>query len=246
MTQQGGDDIALRVQGLDIDRGEAAVLRDVSFDVARHGVTALLGRNGAGKTTTLLGIVGLLVARGSVALDGDEILTLPLHRRVRLGLGYVPEDREVFSDLTVQENMNLAIRGKADPRRLEFVNELFPILVDRRDQRAGSLSGGQQQMVAIARALVNENKLLLIDEPSKGLAPSVVADMIDALRRVKGETTMLLVEQNLAVAEALADHVVILDQGRVVFRGSMEEMRSDRDIAHRWLGVDLAPVQGDL
>jgi len=245
MTQQDGDDVALRVRGLDIDRGEGAVLRDVSFDVVRHGVTALLGRNGAGKTTTLLGIVGLLGARGPVALDGDEILTLPLHRRVRLGLGYVPEDREVFSDLTVQENMNLAIRGKADPRRLEFVNDLFPILVDRREQRAGSLSGGQQQMVAIARALVNENKLLLIDEPSKGLAPSVVADMVDALKRVKGETTMLLVEQNLAVAEALADHVVILDQGRAVFHGSMEEMRSNRDLAHRWLGVDLAPMQGD-
>jgi len=234
-----GTEVELEVDGLHVDRGEATVLREVSFSVRRHGVTALLGRNGAGKTTTLLGILGLLGARGVVRLRGQDLAGLPVYERVRRGIGYVPEDREVFSALTVDENMTLSVRGRVDPARIEFVRNLFPILVERRSQTAGSLSGGQQQMVAIARALVNDNVLLLIDEPSKGLAPAVVSDMVQALKRVKGNTTMLLVEQNLSVAAALADHAVILDQGQVVFSGAMGELRSSPEIAHRWLGVGV-------
>ena len=231
---------ALTVSGLDVDRGEATVLRGVAFDVELHGVTAILGRNGAGKTTTLLGLLGLLESSGSIELDSEDISGLPVHERVQRGIGYVPEDREVFSDLTVDENMTLAIRGRPDAGRLALVRDLFPILVERSGQLAGSLSGGQQQMVAIARALVNDNKLLLVDEPSKGLAPAVVTDMVEAMKRVKGDTTMLLVEQNLSVANALADHVVILDQGRVVHAGSMDEVRQKPEIAHRWLGVEFS------
>lgn len=230
----------VKISGLDVFRGEAQILRDISFEIPRNSVTALLGRNGAGKTTTLLALLGLLPSRGSISFDGQELQGMPVYERVKLGMAYVPEDREVFSELSVAENLRLAtFVSSGSAARLQQVHELFPILRERANQRAGTLSGGQQQMIAIARALLNDNKVLLIDEPSKGLAPSVVTDVVVAIERVKSDATILLVEQNLAVAARLADHVVVLDQGRVVHTGTMTEFIADTEATNHWLGVDM-------
>lgn len=235
----------LSVEDLHVHRGDAHVLHGISFSVSRNQVTALLGRNGAGKTTTLLALLGLLPGQGSVRLDGEELLGEPTHEIVGRGIGYVPEDREVFSNLTVEENLRLATRPDTDAdrgrERRALVDELFPILADRRSQAAGTLSGGQQQMLAIARALLNDNQLLLVDEPSKGLAPSVIADMVDALGRATAHTTVLLVEQNLRVAERLATDAVVLDQGRIVFDGTMQQLFGDPELTHTHLGVSRGP-----
>jgi len=231
------DEPLLELSDLHVHRGEAHVLQGVDLTVRPHRVTALLGRNGAGKTTTLLAVLGLLPGRGSIRYDGQEVLGEKTARLVRRGIGYVPEDREVFTGLTVEENLRLAARTPEAAGRLDRVHELFPDLLARRNQRAGSLSGGQQQMVAIARALLNPNRLLLVDEPTKGLAPVVVADVVQALQKAAEETTVLLVEQNLRVAERLATDVVVLDHGRVVHRGSMAELFADQELSARLLGV---------
>jgi len=218
--------------------GESHILQGISFEVTPGRVTVLLGRNGAGKTTTLRCILGLLPPeRGEIVLNGVSIAGERPHAIVRRGIGYVPEDRDVFAGLTVAENLKLAQRSGATPERLATVHELFPDLLRRAGQRAGSLSGGQQQMVAIARALVNENQLLVIDEPSKGLAPVVVREVSEALRAITGTSTMLLVEQNLAVAQSLGDDAVILDNGRVVFAGPIEQVMDDDDLQARYLGA---------
>lgn len=230
----------LEVADLHVHRGEAHVLHGVSFSVAANQVTALLGRNGAGKTTTLLALLGLLPGTGTARLEGEELLGQPTHRVVASGIGYVPEDREVFSELTVAENLRLAARTPEATDRLELVHDVFPILHDRRTQAAGTMSGGQQQMLAIARALLNPNRLLLVDEPSKGLAPAVVVDVVEALERAAAETTILLVEQNLRVANRLATDVVVLDHGTVVHEGAMAELFADDDLTQRYLGVSAA------
>ena len=235
----------VEVRGLDVHRGDAHVLVDVDFDVWPNRVTALLGRNGAGKTSTLLTMLGLLPGQGSVRYAGTELLGQPTHRIVQQDIGYVPEDREVFSQLTVTENLRLAARTPEATDRLDLVHELFPELHDRREQRAGTLSGGQQQMVAIARALLNPNRLLLIDEPSKGLAPIVVQEVVAALARAATDTTILLVEQNLRVAQRLASDVVVLDSGHVVHTGSMDALFEDPELAHRYLGVASAAAHPD-
>ena len=179
---------ALEVADLHVYLGESHVLQGVSFSVATEGVTALLGRNGVGKTTTLRALMGLVPrSRGRVEIDGDDVTRLPTHAIVRRGVGYVPEDRDVFAGLTVDENLRLAVRGSNG--RYDLVYELFPELRERGGQRAGTLSGGQQQMVAIARALLNDNALLLIDEPTKGLAPALVTDVAIALERAAELTT---------------------------------------------------------
>ena len=232
----------LQVEDLHVSRGDAHVLQGVSLEVRPHRVTALLGRNGAGKTTTLLALLGLLPATGRVRLEGQDVLGHKTARLVRRGIGYVPEDREVFTQLTVEENLRLAARTPPAAERLDRVHELFPDLLARRAQRAGSLSGGQQQMVAIARALLNPNRLLLVDEPTKGLAPVVVGDVVRALAKAAEETTVLLVEQNLRVAERLATDVVVLDHGTVVHSGSMAELFADRDRTSALLGVSRAEV----
>lgn len=231
------DQPLLELTDLNVHRGEAHVLQGVDFTVRPHRVTALLGRNGAGKTTTLLAVLGLLPGRGGIRFEGEEILGEKTARLVRRGIGYVPEDREVFTALTVEENLRLAARTPEAVERLDRVHELFPDLLARRKQRAGSLSGGQQQMVAIARALLNPNRLLLVDEPTKGLAPVVVTDVVHALEKAAQETTVLLVEQNLRVAERLATDVVVLDHGRVVHRGGMAELFADQELCSRLLGV---------
>jgi branched-chain amino acid transport system ATP-binding protein len=223
------------VHDLHVHLGESHVLQGVSFEVPEGGVTALLGRNGVGKTTTLRAMLGLVGRRGSVTLRGEELTRLPTHAIVRRGIGYVPEDRDVFAGLTVDENLRLSERNGS--ARYELVYELFPELRARGGQRAGTLSGGQQQMVAIARALLNENPVLLVDEPTKGLAPLLVTEVAAALERAAELATVLLVEQNLAVVERVAQQVVVLDGGRVVHTGPAAELLRDRARIQALLGV---------
>ena len=231
-------DVFLQVRDLNVFLGQSHVLQGVSFDVAPGGVTALLGRNGVGKTTTLRALMGLVPPRGTVTLAGEDITRLPTHRIVRRGVGYVPEDRDVFAGLTVEENLRLAERNGS--ARYDLVYELFPELRERSRQRAGTLSGGQQQMVAIARALLNENRILLVDEPTKGLAPFLVTEVARVLERLRETETILLVEQNLGVVERLARDVVVLDQGRTVFAGAAAELLGDPPLVRRLLGVGRA------
>lgn len=227
---------ALSVSDLHTYLGESHVLQGVSFDVAEGGVTALLGRNGVGKTTTLRAMLGLVPrSRGVVTLAGGDITRLPTHAIVQRGVGYVPEDRDVFAGLTVTENLRIAERSR-EPR-YDLVYDLFPELRARGAQRAGTLSGGQQQMVAIARALLNDNSVLLVDEPTKGLSPLLVTDVANALERVAALTTVLLVEQNLGVVQRLARQVVVLDTGRVVYEGVADELLADTGRLRQLLGV---------
>jgi branched-chain amino acid transport system ATP-binding protein len=228
----------LSVRDLHVYLGESHVLQGISFDVAEGGATALLGRNGVGKTTTLRALMGLVGRRGRVELGGDDISSSPTHRIVRRGVGYVPEDREIFSGLSVAENLRIAERD-ADPR-YDLVYDLFPELKERARQPAGTLSGGQQQMVAIARALLNGNRLLLIDEPTKGLAPLLVTEVANVLTRAAELTTILLVEQNLGVVQRVARDAVVLDTGRVVHVGPAQELLDDKPMVHRMLGVGHA------
>ncbi|MDX1657479.1 MAG: ABC transporter ATP-binding protein [Nitriliruptorales bacterium] len=225
----------LEVADLDVFLGESHVLHGVSLDVPEHRITALLGRNGVGKTTTLRGILGLVARQGSIRYDGDDLTALPTHEIVQKGIAYVPEDREIFSELTVSENLRLAERG--GEHRYDLVYELFPRLQERTDQPAGTLSGGEQQMVALGRALLNDNRLLLVDEPTKGLAPNLVTEVAKVLERIRELTTCLLVEQNLQVVRRLAEDAIVLDQGRVVYRGSAQELLDDPDRTRELLGV---------
>jgi branched-chain amino acid transport system ATP-binding protein len=225
----------LSIRDLHVFLGQSHVLQGVSFDVPEGGVTALLGRNGAGKTTTLRAILGLVGRRGSVRLDGEELTSLPTHRVVQRSVGYVPEDREVFTGLTVAENLRLAERD-ASPR-YDLVYDLFPDLEARGAQRAGTLSGGQQQMLAIARALLNDNRVLLVDEPTKGLAPALVADVAHVLERLAELTTVLLVEQNLGVVRRIAQGAIVLDQGRVVHASDAKELLEQPELVRRLLSV---------
>jgi branched-chain amino acid transport system ATP-binding protein len=230
-------DPILTVRDLDVHRGEAHILHGVGFDVAPNRVTALLGRNGVGKSTTLLSLLGLLPATGEIVFAGESLTGLATHRRVQRGIAYVPEDREVFSHLTVAENLKLALRWPGSAERLPMVHELFPELERRASQKAGSLSGGQQQMLALGRALLHPARLLLIDEPTKGLAPIVLTEVVAALRHATADATVLLVEQNLRVAEALATDAVVLDEGAVAWTGPMAELLADDGLKQSLLGV---------
>ena len=224
----------LTVRNLCGSVGGQRVIEGVSFDVPAVGVTALLGRNGVGKTSTIRSILGLIDRSGEVMLAGKRIDRMPTHRLVQLGIGYVPEDREVFAGLSVTENLRLAERGAGNR---QLVNELFPDLLRRSAQRAGTLSGGQQQMVSLARALVNANRILLVDEPTKGLAPTIVDDVAGALGQAARTVPILLVEQNLRVIRQLADRVVVLSGGRVVFAGAARDLLDDDLQVQRYLGV---------
>lgn len=227
---------ALEVTDLHVYLGESHVLQGVSFSVEKGGVTAVLGRNGVGKTTTLRALMGLVPrSRGTVEIDGENVTRLPTHAIVRRGVGYVPEDRDVFAGLTVDENLRLSERNGGG--RYELVYDLFPELRERGRQRAGTLSGGQQQMVAIARALLNDNALLLVDEPTKGLAPGLVTQVAAALERAAELTTILLVEQNLGVARRVAEQVVVIDGGRVVHEGPAGELFENPERVQELLGV---------
>jgi branched-chain amino acid transport system ATP-binding protein len=237
----------LRISDLAVTLGGSAILHGVTFDVAATGVTALLGRNGVGKTTTVRSVLGLHAVRGAIRFAGRELTTLPTHRIARLGIGYVPEDRAVFSGLTVEENLRLAEPARERPR-YDLVNDLFPVLRERARQPAGTLSGGEQQMLALGRVLLGPARLLLIDEPTKGLSPKYTAQVAGALKRIAQQVPVLLVEQNLAVVRRTARDAVVLDMGRVVHRGDARELLADPGLTNRLLGVSSAappPRPGD-
>jgi branched-chain amino acid transport system ATP-binding protein len=250
----------LSLAGVHTHIGAYHILHGVDFEVPAGQLTMLLGRNGAGKTTTLRTIMGLWSAsQGSISFDGQRIggpgtagsggdmLRTPAI--AQLGIAYVPENMGIFADLTVRENMLLAARkaksaAELDTTRLEWLFGLFPALRKFWLYPAGKLSGGQKQMLAIARAMVEPRRLLLIDEPSKGLAPAIVQNLIAALRELKSTaTTVLLVEQNFAMAKALGDTVAVMDDGRVVHRGAMAELGEDEALQHKLLGLSLAAHQ---
>ena len=244
----------LKLKGVHTHIGAYHILHGVDFEVPTGEVTMLLGRNGAGKTTTLRTIMGLWPASsGSVWFDGAPIGGAPVQLGTpdiaRLGIGYVPENMGIFADLSVRENLLLAARkartvADIDTVRLEWLFGLFPALKKFWLHPAGKLSGGQKQMLAIARAMVEEQRLLLIDEPSKGLAPAIVQNLIAALRELKrSRTTVLMVEQNFGVASALGDHVAVMDDGRVVHRGAMAGLVEDEGLQQRLLGLSLGAHQ---
>jgi branched-chain amino acid transport system ATP-binding protein len=225
---------SLEVKDLHVTINGSHILQGVNFYVPENKVTALLGRNGVGKSTTLKAIMGLNPGTGSINFGGTEIVAMPTHKIVQMGLGYVPEDREIFASLTVKENLALAVRDQKP--NYDLVYSLFPELLTRTSQRAGTLSGGQQQMVAISRALLNQNKILVIDEPTKGLAPKLVTEVANALAHVADHSTMLIVEQNLALVKAIAQNIIVMDQGRVVFEGGPENLQ-DESFVKSMLGV---------
>ena len=222
--------------------GRYHILQGVDLQVPRGGLTMLLGRNGAGKTTTLRTIMGLWRASGgSVRFDGHDITAAPTPDIARLGIAYVPEAMGIFADLTVRENMVLAAReGPLDDARLQWIFGLFPAIRKFWSLPAGALSGGQKQMLAMSRAIIEPRKLLLIDEPTKGLAPAIVLNMIEAFRQLKrSDTTILLVEQNFNFARALGDTVAVMDDGRIVHAGEMTELAEDEALQKRLLGLSL-------
>jgi len=240
------DDILLSLDGVHTHIGQYHILQGVSFQVPRGQFTMLLGRNGAGKTTTLRTIMGLWKAsQGRITFDGADIAALATPDIARRGIAYVPEDMSIFSDLTVRENMMLAARmGAIDDTRLAWIFDLFPALKKFWNLAAGALSGGQKQMLAIARAIIEPRDLILIDEPTKGLAPAIVGAMIEAFRELKqARTTVLLVEQNFQFARTLGDGVAVMDDGRVVHAGTMADLAADDALQQRLLGLSLAAHQ---
>jgi branched-chain amino acid transport system ATP-binding protein len=231
----------LRLEGVHTHIGQYHILQGVSFAVAEGAMTVLLGRNGAGKTTALRTIMGLWKpSAGQAFFDGRAIGGMPTPEIARGGIAYVPETMAVFSDLTVEENMILAARGgPPDPARLDWIFSFFPAMKRFWHSPAGVLSGGQKQMLAISRAIVEKRRLILIDEPTKGLAPAIIEGMIGAFRELKRETTILLVEQNFRFAAALGDHVAVMDDGRIVHEGAMAELAADEALQTRLLGLSL-------
>ncbi len=244
----------LQLQGVHTHIGAYHILHGVDLDVPAGQVTMLLGRNGAGKTTTLRTIMGLWAASAGAVLFKERSIGGPQGQArtpeiAQLGIAYVPESMGIFTDLSVKENMVLAARAarraeELDGRRLEWIFGLFPALKKFWLHPAGKLSGGQKQMLAVARAIVEPRELLLIDEPSKGLAPSIINNLIDAFRQLKTQdTTILLVEQNFQMAKALGDRVAVMDNGRIVHRGAMVELAEDERLQQRLLGLSLGAHQ---
>jgi branched-chain amino acid transport system ATP-binding protein len=236
-------DALLSLKGVNTHIGRYHILHGVDFEVPRGQLTMLLGRNGAGKTTSLRTIMGLWRASaGQVRYDGRDITGLATPDIALAGIAYVPEGMAIFSDLSVRENMVLAARsGAMDAARLEWIFGFFPALQKFWSSPAGVLSGGQKQMLAIGRAIIEPRRLLLVDEPTKGLAPAIVDRMIEAFRELKRQnTTILLVEQNFEFARALGDSVAVMDDGRIVHEGSMAGLAADEALQARLLGLGAA------
>jgi branched-chain amino acid transport system ATP-binding protein len=232
----------LEVEGLKAYYGQTQALHGVSFALEQGGITTLLGANGAGKTTTLRSVCGMVRTEGTIRLDGRPINGSATEEIVRLGVGHVPEGRGTFTNLSVDENLRVAAYTRADKaaaqRDLDMVFEYFPILKARVSQQAGTLSGGEQQMLAISRALMLGPRLMLLDEPSFGLAPLIVQEIFRIMRRINAEAkvSMLLVEQNAALALDLADHAYVLETGRVVMSGKAADIKNDEAIRKSYLG----------
>ncbi len=240
MNAAAGIQTRLRVEGLEAYYGESQVLRGVSLTIGAGETVALLGRNGVGKTTTLKAIVGWLRPRsGSVRLDGEELAGKDMMAIARKGISLVPEERRIFTNLTVAENLKLAqVTARTPGWSLDHVYEKFPRLRERLNNKGDEISGGEKQMLAIARALVQETKVILLDEPTEGLAPLIVREVEAIIREIKAAgMTILLVEQNLYSALAVADRCYIIDQGEIKWEGTPDELRAADDVRARYLHV---------
>jgi branched-chain amino acid transport system ATP-binding protein len=233
----------LKVENLNAWYGASHVLQDMSLEVNPGEIVCLIGRNGAGKTTTLKSIIGLIPkTRGSVTFEGRELLSLPTHARFGLGLGYVPEDRRIVQGLSVRENLRLGLVASPQKQNeaalIEKMAGIFPRLAERLEQTAVTMSGGEQQMLAIARAMISNPKLIMLDEPSEGIMPVLVDEMFELFRSLKSQgTTILLVEQNVELALGLADRVYVVDHGAVVHSGSARALLADPEIQERYCAV---------
>ena len=228
----------LRTEGLSVSYGDGLVLRDVSLQVPAGKAVCLLGRNGVGKTTFLKSVIGLLPARaGSIALEGRSLTALTADQRARLGIGFVPQGREIFPDLSVLENLRIGLvaRGRGRASVPDEIYSLFPVLKTMLHRRGGDLSGGQQQQLAIARALVTQPRLLLLDEPTEGIQPSIILEIQDVICSLKGKMSILVVEQHLDFARTLADAFFVMEKGMIVASGTIEQFTDD--VAHRFLAV---------
>jgi len=235
----------LKVEDAHTFIGHHHILQGLSFEARADAVTVLIGRNGAGKSTTLRTVMGLLpAAQGKIIYNGLEIQKKKPYEIARLGIGFVPEDMGIFANLTVEENMRVAmlVEDEASNQRLARTLDMFKDLKNFWKAQAGVLSGGQKQMLAIARAIVNETALLLIDEPSKGLAPIIVDALIEAINQIKEHSVVVLVEQNFYMASSVGDHFYILDDGLAVHNGNMAELVDNEELKSRYLGISKAEV----
>jgi branched-chain amino acid transport system ATP-binding protein len=233
----------LQVSNLNAWYGASHVLQDISIEVAKGEIVCLIGRNGAGKTTTLKSIMGLMdKTRGSAVFKGKELLSQPAHLRFALGLAYVPEERRIVQGLSVRENLRLGLVASPEKKReaelIEEIARIFPRLAERLDQEAVTMSGGEQQMLAIARAMIAKPDLIMLDEPSEGIMPVLVDEMFELFRTMKAQgTTVLLVEQNVELALDIADRAYVLDQGAVVYHAAASDLLADNEIKERYCSV---------
>ncbi|WP_419799457.1 MAG: ABC transporter ATP-binding protein [Terasakiella sp.] len=240
------DQLCLNLQGVHTHIGHYHILQGVDMAVPRGGVTMLLGRNGAGKTTTMRTIMGLWQAsQGRVTFNGNDITKKETHDIAKGGISYVPEDMGIFSALSVKENMILAARtGDMDETRLDWIFQLFPAMKKFWNWPAGNLSGGQKQMLAISRAVIEPSSLLLVDEPTKGLAPAIIGALTEAFIELKQtDTTILMVEQNFQMAKTIGDTVCVMDDGRVVHSGKMSDLAENEQLQEQLLGLSMGAHQ---
>lgn len=230
----------LSLQNVETYISQYHILQGIHFEAKEGEVSVLLGRNGAGKTTTLKTIMGLTPAsKGSIMFNGKDVTKLPPYDIANLGIGYVPEDQGIFAKLTVEENMKVAIRKETESvmQKQAYILDLFPDLKTFWKKHGGNLSGGQKQMLAMARAFVNDSKLILIDEPSKGLAPIVIEKVMEAITEMKKHTSIVLVEQNFMMASKIGDTFTLIDDGRTVQTGKMEVLVEDEQLKRKYLGI---------